>query len=249
MLHYFEIGFNWNFKSGIFCTLPVSGMCCSPVYTHTHNSTAEWRWIEGGVNDLTEDSVELTPATEQTICSFHQQLWSKKKKKKRRGWEEMSYKTQRGWGGGFDEKVCGCRMQQLSRTWLRFWGDLLVRGNLSGSFSFIPNRRTTVALLPELIMFGARKQLLNSNDKSFIGCNAYKFITQSDRETVLNWLCAFVFIEVGKNINQDKALSLKRFVEDYHKYVNSLNIPLMKSHTKDQRRENQRARRRNGNSS
>lgn len=193
MLHYFEIGFNWNFKSGIFCTLPVSGMCCSPVYTHTHNSTAEWRWIEGGVNDLTEDSVELTPATEQTICSFHQQLWSKKKKKTRRGWEEMSYKTQRGWGGGFDEKVCGCRMQQLSRTWLRFWGDLLVRGNLSGSFSFIPNRRTTVALLPELIMFGARKQLLNSNDKSFIGCNAYKFITQSDRETVLNWLCAFVF--------------------------------------------------------
>lgn len=55
-----------------------------------HNSTAEWRWIEGGVNDLTEDSVELTPATEQTICSFHQQLWSKKKKT-RRGWEEMSY--------------------------------------------------------------------------------------------------------------------------------------------------------------
>lgn len=37
-------------------------------------------WKEGGVNDLTEDSVELTPATEQTICSFHQQLWSKKKK-------------------------------------------------------------------------------------------------------------------------------------------------------------------------
>lgn len=36
-----------------------------------HNSTAERRWMEGGVNDLTEDSVELTPATEQTICSFH----------------------------------------------------------------------------------------------------------------------------------------------------------------------------------
>lgn len=50
----------------------------------THSSTAEWRWIEeGGVNDLTEDSVELTPATEQTICSFHQQLWSKKKEKER----------------------------------------------------------------------------------------------------------------------------------------------------------------------
>lgn len=57
----------------------------------THSSTAEWRWIGGGVNDLTEDSVELTPATEQTICSFHQQLWSKKKKKQnkeRMGWED-----------------------------------------------------------------------------------------------------------------------------------------------------------------
>lgn len=84
-----------------------------------HNSTAEWRWMEGGVNDLTEDSVELTPATEQTICSFHQQLWSKKKTQTRRGWEEMSYKTWRGWGGGsgsFDEKLRGCRMQQLSYT-------------------------------------------------------------------------------------------------------------------------------------
>ncbi len=55
----------------------------------THNSTAEWRWIEGGVNDLTEDSVELTPATEQTICSFHQQLWSKKKNKERMGRDEL----------------------------------------------------------------------------------------------------------------------------------------------------------------
>ncbi|XP_061590631.1 transmembrane and death domain protein 1-like [Cololabis saira] len=34
-----------------------------------------------------------------------------------------------------------------------------------------------------------------------------------------------IAIEMGKNINQDKALSLKRFVEDYHKYVNSLNVP------------------------
>ncbi|TKS76663.1 hypothetical protein D9C73_010753 [Collichthys lucidus] len=54
-----------------------------------------------------------------------------------------------------------------------------------------------------------------------------------------------IAIEVGKNINQDKALSLKRFVEDYHKYVSSLNVPPMKSDTKDRRRENQRARRRN----
>ncbi|KAM8864621.1 transmembrane and death domain protein 1 [Spinachia spinachia] len=34
-----------------------------------------------------------------------------------------------------------------------------------------------------------------------------------------------VAVEVGKNINQDKALKIKRYVEDYHKYVNSLNIP------------------------
>jgi len=46
-----------------------------------HNTTAEWRGIEGGVNDLTEDSVELTSATEQTICSFQQQLSRKKEKR------------------------------------------------------------------------------------------------------------------------------------------------------------------------
>ncbi|XP_037539831.1 transmembrane and death domain protein 1-like [Nematolebias whitei] len=33
-----------------------------------------------------------------------------------------------------------------------------------------------------------------------------------------------IAIEVGKNINQDKVLNLKRYVEDYHKYVSSLNI-------------------------
>ncbi|XP_035501883.2 transmembrane and death domain protein 1-like isoform X1 [Scophthalmus maximus] len=33
-----------------------------------------------------------------------------------------------------------------------------------------------------------------------------------------------IAVEVGKNINQDKALSLKRFVDDYHKYVSSLNV-------------------------
>lgn len=61
-----------------------------------HNSTAEWRWVEGGVNDLTEDSVELTPATEQTICSFHQQLWSEKKDKERIGRDELEFGV--GWG-------------------------------------------------------------------------------------------------------------------------------------------------------
>ncbi|KAF3697257.1 hypothetical protein EXN66_Car012937 [Channa argus] len=34
-----------------------------------------------------------------------------------------------------------------------------------------------------------------------------------------------IAIEMGKNINQDKALSLKRYVEDYHKYATSLNVP------------------------
>ncbi|XP_039894079.1 transmembrane and death domain protein 1-like [Simochromis diagramma] len=47
--------------------------------------------------------------------------------------------------------------------------------------------------------------------------------------------------EVGKNINQDKALSLKRYVEDYHKYVNSLNFV---SDTKHQKRGHQRDRKR-----
>ncbi|KAM4610178.1 transmembrane and death domain protein 1 [Polymixia lowei] len=32
-----------------------------------------------------------------------------------------------------------------------------------------------------------------------------------------------IALEVGKNINQDKALSLKQYVEDYHKHVNTLN--------------------------
>eukprot|EP00066_Takifugu_rubripes_P028318 XP_011617584.1 PREDICTED: uncharacterized protein LOC105418762 isoform X1 [Takifugu rubripes] len=34
-----------------------------------------------------------------------------------------------------------------------------------------------------------------------------------------------IALEVGKNINQDKSLKIKRFVEDYHKYVSSLKIP------------------------
>uniref|UniRef100_A0A3Q3EZ01 Death domain-containing protein n=1 Tax=Kryptolebias marmoratus TaxID=37003 RepID=A0A3Q3EZ01_KRYMA len=38
---------------------------------------------------------------------------------------------------------------------------------------------------------------------------------------------------VGKNINQDKALSLKRYVEDYHKYVSSLNIQSANEDTKN----------------
>lgn len=84
------------------------GMCCSPAYTHTRATPqpSGVGWKEGGVNDLTEDSVELTPATEQTICSFHQQLWSKKKKiernkeiKKRQGEDGKRWVIRRARGG------------------------------------------------------------------------------------------------------------------------------------------------------
>ncbi|XP_029363313.1 transmembrane and death domain protein 1 [Echeneis naucrates] len=34
-----------------------------------------------------------------------------------------------------------------------------------------------------------------------------------------------IAIEVGKNVNQDKVLSLRRYVEDYHKYVSSFRVP------------------------
>ncbi|XP_030590505.1 transmembrane and death domain protein 1 isoform X2 [Archocentrus centrarchus] len=39
-----------------------------------------------------------------------------------------------------------------------------------------------------------------------------------------------IAIEMGKNINQDKALNLKRYVEDYHKYVSSLNFQSVTKH-------------------
>ncbi|XP_020560528.2 uncharacterized protein LOC110015376 isoform X1 [Oryzias latipes] len=55
-----------------------------------------------------------------------------------------------------------------------------------------------------------------------------------------------IAIEVGKNINQDKALSLKRYVEDYHKYVMSLNLPSLKEATKTHQRAHQRASNRAG---
>ncbi|XP_070695071.1 transmembrane and death domain protein 1 [Pempheris klunzingeri] len=53
-----------------------------------------------------------------------------------------------------------------------------------------------------------------------------------------------IAIEVGKNINQDKALSLKRYVEGYHKYVSSLNFPSVQSDTKHRQHEDQRVRKR-----
>lgn len=61
-------------------------------------------------------------------------------------------------------------------------------------------------------------------------------------------LCLCLFAEMGKNINQDLSLRLKRFVEDYHKYAQSLNIPRPKPKTPDhQHEEGQRAKYREGN--
>ncbi|XP_044206585.1 uncharacterized protein LOC122981869 isoform X2 [Thunnus albacares] len=50
--------------------------------------------------------------------------------------------------------------------------------------------------------------------------------------------------EVGKNINQDKVLSLKRYVEDYHKYVSSLNFPPVQPDAKDHQHSEHRVRKR-----
>lgn len=55
-------------------------------------------------------------------------------------------------------------------------------------------------------------------------------------------LVFFFFTEVGKNINQDKLLRLERYVEDYHKYVSSLNVPPVQTDTDDRRREGQKVR-------
>lgn len=59
-------------------------------------------------------------------------------------------------------------------------------------------------------------------------------------------VCLF-FAEVGKNINQDLSLKLKRFVEDYHKYAQSLNIPKGQPKTADHQHRGQRAKYRKGN--
>ncbi|XP_056279426.1 transmembrane and death domain protein 1-like [Pseudoliparis swirei] len=53
-----------------------------------------------------------------------------------------------------------------------------------------------------------------------------------------------IAIEVGKNINQDKILNLKRYVEDYHKYVESLNFPPKQSDSKDQQQNHEVKKRR-----
>ncbi|XP_070961634.1 transmembrane and death domain protein 1 [Oncorhynchus clarkii lewisi] len=40
-----------------------------------------------------------------------------------------------------------------------------------------------------------------------------------------------IAIEVGKNINQDKTLSMKKYVEEYHQRVSSIESPLVQSET------------------
>ncbi|XP_073325766.1 transmembrane and death domain protein 1 [Pagrus major] len=50
-----------------------------------------------------------------------------------------------------------------------------------------------------------------------------------------------IAIEVGKNINQEKILSLKRYVEGYHEHVSSLNFPPdSKSHQHEGQRSGKR---------
>ncbi|CAJ1084556.1 LOW QUALITY PROTEIN: uncharacterized protein C12orf81-like [Xyrichtys novacula] len=44
-----------------------------------------------------------------------------------------------------------------------------------------------------------------------------------------------IAMEVGKNINQDKLLNLKRYVEEYHKYASSLNVPPIQSDSKNKK--------------
>lgn len=116
MLHHFEVWFNWNLKTGIVCTLPVSGMCCRPVCTQLHS------WVAmgtRGVNDLTEDSVELTRARQQTICSFHQQLLELQKIIPGK-YAKTSYKTGIRKGGNQRDAACSngwsldCSFEEIS---------------------------------------------------------------------------------------------------------------------------------------
>ncbi|XP_034446744.1 transmembrane and death domain protein 1-like [Hippoglossus hippoglossus] len=44
-----------------------------------------------------------------------------------------------------------------------------------------------------------------------------------------------IAIEVGMNINEDKTSNLKRYVDDYHKYVSSLHVPSVQSDAKRHR--------------
>lgn len=191
------------------------------------NSTAEWRWIEGGVNDLTEDSVELTPYTVQTICSVHQ----KRKKKRQQGAnEKINYKTRvrlfvSGWAL-ITVWTQDAAITVHSIAVLKRW---LVRPSGSRSFcNFWCVWRTTVVPLPALITRSAEKKCIFTLPCAYV-------------------LFVCFFAEVGKNINQDLSLRMKRFVEDYHKYAQSLNIPTPRPKTPDHQREGQRAKYREGN--
>ncbi|KAJ8016884.1 hypothetical protein DPEC_G00011980 [Dallia pectoralis] len=48
-----------------------------------------------------------------------------------------------------------------------------------------------------------------------------------------------IAIEMGKNINQDKTLSLMKFVEEYHQKVNSIESPLVQLETEPQHKHTQ----------
>ena len=150
-------------------------------------------WKEGGVNDLTEDSVELTPATEQTICSFHQQLWSKKRKrnKKKRQGEDGKRWVIRRVGGGLWWNTA--RMQNAAiiahliavlKRWVKTWVS-----------HFVLFWRTTVALLPELIMFRPKRQQLNSDWQS----NTHTCLALTvAAKLLLKGSCARVFYRSGE---------------------------------------------------
>lgn len=68
----------------------------------------------------------------------------------------------------------------------------------------------------------------------------------SRQRNTFDWPHACVSTEVGKNINQEKALNLKRYVEDYHKYVSSLNFPSFQPDAKDHQHAGRRVRKRKG---
>ncbi|XP_056131240.1 transmembrane and death domain protein 1-like [Lampris incognitus] len=53
-----------------------------------------------------------------------------------------------------------------------------------------------------------------------------------------------IAVEVGKNINQDKTLSLKRYVEDYHKHGSNYKIPSAQTEKENHRFVRQKAQRR-----
>lgn len=92
----------------------------SSVHTQLHSRVAldrrRCKWSDRGLSGA--DTSHRTNHLLLSSAALEQ------KKKKEDG--KMSYKMcvcVGEWGGGFDEKLCGCRMQQLSYTWWQFWRD------------------------------------------------------------------------------------------------------------------------------